>query len=130
MSSRREVLTALVRDRDLFGLGSDAEVVATDQVHGHLLAPIILLATRDDVLAKVLPPDGSAHPEVLYKEHGVDPTLVPESKVQLLAKYRVAFAALQVAWFEITNYDQPPCLDDERMRELIDFTRTLAPKAP
>lgn len=129
MKDLLDSLAALVRDRNLFALDGEVKLTRSDHVHGHLLAPIILLATRDDVLAKVFPADGTVNPKPL-RDRGVDSKLVSDEKVKKLAKYRLAFASLQVAWLELSGYEQPPCLDNPRMDRLIDFTKTLHPKTP
>jgi len=112
---------------DLFPLGDHRESVPSDQVHGHLISAIILLATRADVLSDTFPVDGSVHPEALYNR-GVDEQVVSREAVKKLKRYRSEFAGVQVAWLDLASYTDPPCLENERMDKLVNFTKTLTPK--
>ena len=103
-----------------------ARKIPADQVHGHLLVPFILLATWETLWAETYPDNGSFNTDLLYKF--VDKRIVPPTVLDELAKEKKAFYTILRVWARVAGYDQPPCLDEGRMRRLIAFTKKLAPK--
>lgn len=105
---------------------SEVPGVDHDNVNYHLLAAILALAVRDDVLANTLPASGGANPNALTSAGiGVDASRIPDEAIQKLAKYREHFAGIQRAWLEISGYEDPPCPNNVRMTNLVDATKNL-----
>jgi hypothetical protein len=117
-----EQITRLVGN--LLDIETDRPVVAEADIDAHLIAVMILLATREDVLEKVYPKDRETDPEALYCR-GVDRERVKPHLIKRLRKYQLAFATLQFAWLDLTGYTDPPCLGNFRMDKLVQFTRSL-----
>ena len=98
------------------------ETKRTEDVELHLLSVILLLSTRDDVLAKVFPATGSFDPQPLY-DLGVDPHRVPREVIEPLRQYRQAFANVQVAWLDLSGYTDPPCPPDPFAIHVVNATK-------
>lgn len=121
MPTRVDVLRSIVGQ--LFPM-MEGPTKRTDDVDLHLLSVMFLLCTRGDVLADVYPLDKPTNPDALYKL-GVDSQRATPDMIDSLRDFREVFAAVQVAWLNLSGYTDPPCPPNIAAQKLVTFTANL-----
>jgi hypothetical protein len=121
MATRQTVLRTLIEQ--IYPL-RPGETKRSEDVDFHLLAVMLLLSTRGDVLARVFPASQATDPRALY-ELGVDSTRIPPALIEPLRIHREAFAAVQIAWLDLAGYTDPPCPPDPIANRVVERTKDL-----
>lgn len=128
MSQTKEQVKAQLIER-LFPTRQPAPGVDLKPFDYHRLALLFALSTRGDLLADTFPFRGKPQPDKLLGANiGLDLKRVTTEDVLRLAPYREAFAAVQLAWLDLTDYKQPPCPDDGRLAQIVEVTKNIEEK--
>lgn len=121
MSGQRNVYQQTLQK--LYPFRPAGETTALDY---HKLAVVFALSTRDDLLGAVFPFNGEPNPDALYAANiGIDTTRVSREDIARLAPYREAFAGVQRAWMDLSNYEEPPCPSQARLTKVVEVTKQL-----
>jgi hypothetical protein len=124
MPSRLDVFQRILSD--LYPT-RDGKTVPSAEVNPHLAALIFILAVDEVTFAATLPDGNTVTPEEFFKAYpNIDRSVITDDHVSTMLAFRDGFARVQQAWFEISNYEPPPCPPSGKLRSLVEFTKKFS----